>query len=406
MNKEVPVLILGSHYNALSMTQILGKSGIKCYVISYTKGAAGRSKYGVYVKSPDPLKNPEAFISFLENYCTTFSKAPVVIPSMDQWALVLSKCKVENKVVDHTANLELLLNKDQFYAFGEKEGYAVPKSFSLNAVNQIPSEAYPLVVKPNFRLEPGKNAEEIEDFSEEINKYRLKQFDTPQELKRFISDEKNKNIVPHLILQEFVTGNSDCMFTYGIYAEEGKVLGDFQGRKVRGYPHGYGDCIVGERHDLPEKVVTEAKRLIEQLKYTGIAEVEYKKDEQTGIFKLIEINPRSWSWVGITQFTEHNLPILAYLSMTKQSLPSKNPNNKEGKVVFKKVIEDRFNSLYRYKKTYPAWSKNITTWKKEFSNSFVYKAEFSHSDYFQWVYSFLKINAILYIKWFILKRKN
>ena len=40
--------------------------------------------------------------------------------------------------------------------------------------------------------------------------------------------------------------------------------------------------------------------IVKDLNYSGIAEFEYKKDLSTGRYRLIEVNPRSWSWIGIT----------------------------------------------------------------------------------------------------------
>lgn len=140
------------------------------------------------------------------------------------------------------------------------------------------------------------------------------------------------------------------------------------------------------------------------MNYSGIAEVEYKRDTVHKAFRLIEINPRSWSWVGITQFTAHNLPMLAYLSKTGQELPTSNPNQKQKKVVFKKAIPDRFNALYRYPKTFPKWQQSRKQLKTEFKEDFVMRAEFMHKDYWQWIYSWCFENAVLYINWFIRKK--
>lgn len=409
MSIKNPVVLLGSYYNALSMAQIFGTNEITCYVLATKKSVAGRCRYAKFVKCPCPIASESAFITFLENFITSIPEKPVIIPTMDQWALALSKLKMTNQdlahwVVDDYETIELLLNKEAFYALGTSKNWSVPRSYAFQKAATIPESAFPLVAKPNYRMQSDDEKSEIEGIASKLQNYRLITLRNRAELNDLIQAPKNQAVLPYLILQEFVQGDSDAMFTYGVYAENGKVLGDFQGRKVRGYPAAYGDCVVGQEENLPASVLEEAKQLLKDLNYSGIAEVEYKRDTVHKAFRLIEINPRSWSWVGITQFTAHNLPMLAYLSKTGQELPTSNPNQKQKKVVFKKAIPDRFNALYRYPKTFPKWQQSRKQLKTEFKEDFVMRAEFMHKDYWQWIYSWCFENAVLYINWFIRKK--
>ncbi len=389
------------------MVQIFGTRNIPVEVISHQKDQAGRSKYAKWIKSPDPISSPEAFKSFLIDYCKKQKVKSVVIPSMDQWAYLLAQCELEKKgiaysVVDTTDTLTLLLNKDQFNRYCEEKGFSIPKIFTISDYTAIPDASFPLVAKPNFRMSPSNKADKA-NLTNEINKYRLCKFNSKEELASFI-ESTPQIIKERLVLQEYISGNSDCMITYGVYCENGKIIGDFEGRKVRGYPHDYGDCMVGKQEEIPEFIKQESVELLKELNYSGIAEVEYKIDSKKGSCHLIEINPRSWSWVGITQYTKHNLPLIAYQS--KLGLPiQQNPDEVKGKeVYFRRRSYDRFNCIYRYKKSFPTWSMSIKDWKNSFKGKFVYDIEMAHQDYGQWIYTFLKNNFILYVNWFIRKK--
>lgn len=388
------------------MAQIFGVKNIGVIVMSNKKSHAGRSRYAKWVKSPCPLTSPKKFMDFLENFCRNEKDKPVVIPSMDQWAFLLAKCNLEKKniafsVVDDISTLSLLLNKDKFNYFCEEKQFSIPRIYELENHHNIPDEAFPVVAKPNFRMSPDKgNEEENSDLSAKVNRYRLRKFIDNAELKQFVHTTPAE-ILNLLVLQEYIAGNSDRMITYGVYCENGEILGDFEGRKVRGYPHDYGDCMVGKQEQTPEFIKKEAKTILKEINYNGIAEVEYKIDSEKGSCHLIEINPRSWSWVGITQFTKYNLPLLAYES--KLGLPkSKNRDEvKSTEVYFRRKTYDRFNCLYRYKKTFPSWSMSAKEWKNSFKGKFVYDIEAANKDYGQWFYTFIKNNLVLYINWFI-----
>src|SRR5690606_1760274 len=116
--------------------------------------------------------------------------------------------------------------------------------------------------------------------------------------------------------QQFIPGLSNQMFTVGVYADRGyELAGIFTGRKARGYPAEFGDCIVGESYPVPQGLIENVRRIVKDLRYEGIAEFEYKRHELTGGYYLIEINPRSWSWVGITPACGVSLPWLAYTDL-------------------------------------------------------------------------------------------
>lgn len=50
-----------------------------------------------------------------------------------------------------------------------------------------------------------------------------------------------------------------------------------------------------------QKTLTQSKKLLKALNYTGVCEVEYLKDPGDGQYKLIEINARTWLWVGLAR---------------------------------------------------------------------------------------------------------
>jgi len=138
------------------------------------------------------------------------------------------------------------------------------------------------------------------------------------------------------------------MFTVGIYADRNSnVRGVFCGRKVRGYPIDFGDCIAGESLWVDE-LVEESKKLVKALKYTGIAEIEYKYDILDHNYYLIEMNPRTWSWIGITPKVGVNLPLLAYKDMIGKEIPQYVEMDKTKRVLWTRSIDDRYYCVKKY----------------------------------------------------------
>jgi predicted ATP-grasp superfamily ATP-dependent carboligase len=149
-------------------------------------------------------------------------------------------------------------------------------------------------------------------------------------------DEAYEMAAPYApMLQEVVPGGDKELYTVGSYlGSEGRALGIFCGRKLRQtprsrklVPRGVGSCRHGEALWLPE-LVEDSLRLLEVCAYTGISQVEFKRDPRDGRYKLMEINPRLWMWHTLAAACGVNLAHIAYLDLTGR--PSE-PRTSEGR---------------------------------------------------------------------------
>ncbi len=202
---------------------------------------------------------------------------------------------------------------------------------------------FPAIAKPVFR---GISSNTIEtDKFRFLENNRLKLINGQKELSKFL--EKTGDYKKYLILQQYVREMSDSMYAIRIYADRNSnIKADFTGKKVRGYPADSGDNVVCESYKVPESLVENTRRIVAEMKYTGIAEFEYKKDEATGDFFLIEINPRAWSWMGITPHCGINIPLIAYQDIAGiKSTEKPLQNNYHFRYV--KVLQDFTNCLFR-----------------------------------------------------------
>src|SRR5262249_8844255 len=63
-------------------------------------------------------------------------------------------------------------------------------------------------------------------------------------------------------------------------------------------------------------LVEQAVRLLRELRFTGIAQVEFKYDSRDRQFKFIEINPRLWQWHENAAACGVDFPWIAYQHLT------------------------------------------------------------------------------------------
>lgn len=94
------------------------------------------------------------------------------------------------------------------------------------------------------------------------------------------------------IAQEYVDNANE----YGFFAlyDHGEAVATFQHRQLRGYHYCGGPSAFRESVSIPE-LDRAGRRLLDALEWHGLAMVEFLRDENTGEFRLMEINPRFWS---------------------------------------------------------------------------------------------------------------
>ncbi|MCF6467022.1 ATP-grasp domain-containing protein [Nonomuraea sp. MG754425] len=95
-----------------------------------------------------------------------------------------------------------------------------------------------------------------------------------------------------LLFQRFVPGDrrSDWFF-HGYFDEDSRSLYDGTGRKERSYPRGAGLTTYGRW--LPNPVVEDtARELARTLGYSGVLDIDFRHDPATGVYHLLDCNPR------------------------------------------------------------------------------------------------------------------
>jgi len=403
---NVTALVFNCHYNGLSIIQELGRRGVEVLALDCVRSIGTYSRFATFLRCPDPQVAESAFIDFLMRLGPAFRDKPVLFPTNDHWAVSVSRHKEQLSqyylacVADYAA-IELVVEKQRFYEWALSNKYPVPRSWRSGAINEIPGGIFPLAAKPEYRR-IASDDQKTGSRAHMLDRLRLTVLKDRKALTDFIA--KHAEFLPYLLFQEYVEGLSDCMYTVGVYADRSyTVKGLFTGRKVRGYPPDIGDCIVGQVEEVPNEIKDLVKGICKSIGYHGIAEFEFKRDAVTGQFKLIEINPRSWSWVGITPACGVSLPWMAYADLTgiepvtyaECTLPT-------GSVKYVKVLEDMKNCLYRNRRLgFHDWDMTIFQWWKSLDAKQIVYAEFAKDDIMVGIratYAFIKSIFMLLLR--------
>jgi predicted ATP-grasp superfamily ATP-dependent carboligase len=113
-------------------------------------------------------------------------------------------------------------------------------------------------------------------------------------------------------VQELVPGKDDCLVIVACYFDQhGRWVAGFNTKKVVQVPEGFGTGCIVQASSQPE-LLPPTRRLLEAMKFSGIAEVEYKWDAAKQTYQLIEINPRPWDQHRLGKCCGTDLSYLAY----------------------------------------------------------------------------------------------
>ncbi len=304
------VIILDGHLqSALAAVRSLGQKKIK--VLCGADRPTAMSLYSRYCDDTfiytSPLVDKAKFLVDIQNFVSKQTEKCVVFACSDSTFLPLSRSREQlqniHLVLAHQSQVEMAFDKKKTLELALKVGVPIPPSYfpqSLEELKELaPSLVYPIVLKPGHSVSWVGNKGVSATASFVVSAEDL--VEKAQAL--FVATQE----VP--FMQEVIFGEE-----YGVLAlcEKGKVQTVFAHHRLRSiHPYG-GASSVRESVPLPEPMATYARTLLEALSWHGVAMVEFKKDEISGIPYLMEINGRFWGSLPLAVFAGINFPYLQY----------------------------------------------------------------------------------------------
>ena len=96
---------------------------------------------------------------------------------------------------------------------------------------------------------------------------------------------------------------------------EGKIIRTITANRSRQHPIDFGNATTFAITCNEPKLIEIAKRIMSETKYTGLCEIEFKKDQKSGNYMFLEVNSRTWKWHSLCQAANIDLifPYYEYL---------------------------------------------------------------------------------------------
>ncbi len=308
------IITSAKYRSALAATRCLGKHGIKVAC-----GDEKKAKYSFFPSAfyskycharftyPSYADSPAKFIEAIIDFANSHRDYSVLIP-MDAETFVVSQYEEMLRIkaphlavpVHEYSYICVANDKRKIQALATKLGIPTPRTFAVDSLadlEEIAKEtAYPAVIKltaakgsQGFNIVHNRE-ELLRQYSNTVTKYRLSE-----------SSE-------FPLVQEYIPGTGygvSCIFY------RGALRAKFTHRRLR-ETSASGGPSVSRISDCHPEMEDYAVRLLNELKWHGVAMVEFKLDQRGNKPKLLEINPRFWGSLHLAISAGIEFPYLLY----------------------------------------------------------------------------------------------
>lgn len=335
-NKAV---ILGTNYFiGLSIIRSLGVEGIHTVAIDYSKDETygAKSKYlKEHLIGPHYKKEAGKLLEFLINYGKKQELKPVLYPGADPYVEFIDDHLNELKKYYLIAMTEQglwkrIMDKEELHKLAKKHGVLVPETArpaDEDFIDKIENEIkFPCIVKPT-------------DSPSFVSIFRTKTFlcKNMDDLRKSLNRAHEAG--QEVIVQRIIPGFDDHMYTLDAHINQDSDITHWTTcQKHRQYPINFGASVYTEQKYVQELYDIGAP-FFKALGYKGFAEIEFKKDQDTGKFYLIEINVRTTTLNILLYKAGINFPYVAYRELIGQPLEPKAVKEDTG-IMFRYLHED------------------------------------------------------------------
>ncbi|MGG2473824.1 ATP-grasp domain-containing protein, partial [Rhizobium sp. BR5] len=103
----------------------------------------------------------------------------------------------------------------------------------------------------------------------------------------------------NVVVQELIPGGGESQFSYAALWLNGEPVAEFTARRARQYPVDFGYTSTCVEVVDNRQAIEAARKILKSVGHSGLVEVEFKLDGRDGELKLLDVNPRPWSWFGL-----------------------------------------------------------------------------------------------------------
>ena len=290
--RSTGAIVVGGAHGALALVRSLGRRGIPVWFVTHDHPIATYSRYAERSCAwggPDD----DGAIEFLKTLARDHH--------LEGWVLIAAGDAELRLMSQHHADLSSVFrvtvppwetvrwthDKRLTYERAASLGIDYPGCYNPRDLQELAALdcRFPVVLKPTVREQrnafTSAKAWRVDDRASLLARY--------QEAAALVGERA-------IVLQELIPGGGSAQFSYAAVWHRGAPVASLVARRTRQYPidFGYTSTYV---ETVEQKDVEEAAcRFLRSIDYSGLVEVEFKRDHRDGRYKILDVNARAWTW--------------------------------------------------------------------------------------------------------------
>jgi D-aspartate ligase len=303
----VGALILGGSHGSLAVIRSLGRRGIPVWHLTEGNLLSRFSRYAERsVTWPGPADSEAR--SFLTDLADRGLAGWVVIPGGDAEARFIAEnhpalFKRYALITQAWDAIAALYDKQMMYREAARLGIAVPHAHSVAELLRGNTEnlRFPLVIKPATR-----------DVDNPLTRAKAWRIDDSTSLALRLREAVAMMGLDGVVVQELIAGAGSRQYSYAAVWSAGRPVASLIARRARQFPVDFGFTSTFVETVADPGIKDDAERLLAAARYHGLVEIEFKHDEREQRFKVLDINTRIWTWIGLGERAGVDFPYLAW----------------------------------------------------------------------------------------------
>jgi len=311
-------IVIGEHCRGLGLVRSLGRHGIPVWVLEPEGELLASTSRYCRNRLPWPRGTDSEQIDYL---CSLHARHQLdgwtLFPTNDETTALLARHHAElatrfRMTVPSWDVLAWAYDKRLTNQLAAGIDVDFPKTLDVRGRDDLTSLdlRFPVVLKPAFKKGDNRFTRDKAWRADDLTTLRTR-YDEARDL-------VGSDVI---MIQELIPGGGGTQFSYGALCVEGRVLASVTARRTRQYPLEFGHSSSFVETVENPAVEQAASRLLAAMRYTGIAEVEFKYDGRDGRYKLLDVNPRAWTWHALCAAAGVDFPYLMWRSVHGESVP-------------------------------------------------------------------------------------
>ena len=301
-------VVLGADYRGLGVVQSLGRHGIPLVVLhERRRDVANFSRY-VSRAIRWPQGDEKSHTEFLLDLADREGlHGWMLVPTRDETAALCARnaAQLGSSFCVSVPTWDVLrwaYDKRLTYQLAADADVPFPRTWepSREGLHTLDCE-YPVIIKPAVKTSVN-----------ELTIAKAWRVDDPTSLTERFREASALMPPGELLVQELIPTNGKNQLSFAALASEGRPIATLVARRIRQYPMDFGRASTFVE-SVDEPAVAElGTRLIAEMDYTGLIEIEFMRDPRTNILTLLDVNARVWGWHTLGRRTGMDFSLLLW----------------------------------------------------------------------------------------------